>query len=67
MNDEDFSIHTRRLAFGAGQDDFEQALELLVAIAEREGRDFLAYLLTMALVHAREEGEDGEGRASIGH
>jgi hypothetical protein len=43
------------------------ALETLIAIAEREGRDFLAYLLTMALVHAREEGEDGERLPSLGH
>ena len=67
MSDEDIFAPARRRALGVGQDDIEQALETLVAIAEREGRDFLAYLLAMALVHVREEGEDGEGRASLGH
>ncbi|MGA7545593.1 MAG: hypothetical protein WBW08_07170 [Methyloceanibacter sp.] len=53
MSDEDIIITERRLALGGGQDGVELALETLIAIAEREGRDFLAYLLTMALVHAR--------------
>jgi hypothetical protein len=67
MSDEDIIITERRLALGGGQDGFELALETLIAIAEHEGRDFLAYLLTMALVHAREEGEDGERLPSLGH
>jgi hypothetical protein len=67
MNDEGIVVPERCFVHGAGQDDVEQALENLIAIAEREGRDFLAYLLTMALVHAREEGENGEGLASPGH
>ena len=56
-----------RLVRDRGQDGFEQALETLIALAEREGRDFLAYLLAMALVHVREEGEEDKGRASLGH
>ncbi len=56
-----------RLVRGRGQDGFEQALETLIALAERQRRDFLAYLLAMALVHVREGDEDGEGRASPGH
>jgi hypothetical protein len=55
------------LRVGGGQDGVELALETLIAIAEREGRDFLAYLLTMALLHAREEGENGERLPSLGH
>jgi hypothetical protein len=55
------------LVRGRGEDGFEQALETLIALAERDGRDFLAYLLAMALVHVREEGEEDKGRASLGH
>jgi hypothetical protein len=36
-------------------DDFEQMLELLATTAKAEGRHFLAYLLTMALMEARNE------------
>jgi len=40
---------------GQGQltDDVEQMLEILIKIARSEGRDFLAYLLSMALIEAR--------------
>jgi hypothetical protein len=34
-------------------DDLEEMLELLTAIAQSEGREFLAYLLRMALMEAR--------------
>jgi hypothetical protein len=64
MDDDDM---VGRLALDRGQDGFEQALETLIALAEREGRDFLAYLLAMALVHVREGAEEGRGRASLGH
>ena len=37
-----------------GRVEFEEILELLSAMARSEGRDFLAYLLTMALVESRE-------------
>jgi hypothetical protein len=36
-------------------DDFERMLELLIAIAKTERRPFLAYLLAMALMEARNE------------
>ena len=34
-------------------DDLEEMLEILIRIAKSEGRDFLAYLLRMALMEAR--------------
>ena len=34
-------------------DDLEEMLEILARIAKSEGRDFLAYLLRMALMEAR--------------
>ena len=39
-----------RKAAGAG---FEEMLEILIGIAQSEGRDFLPYLLRMALMEAR--------------
>jgi hypothetical protein len=35
------------------EDDLEEMLEILAKIAKSEGRDFLAYLLRMALMEAR--------------
>jgi len=35
--------------------DFERVLERLVVIASEQKRGFLAYLLTMALTHLRDE------------
>ena len=34
-------------------DDLEEMLEILTGIAQSEGREFLAYLLRMALMEAR--------------
>jgi hypothetical protein len=34
-------------------DDFEEMLEIMIKIAQSEGREFLAYLLRMALMEAR--------------
>ena len=36
-------------------EDFEHVLERLVVIASEQKRGFLAYLLTMALTHLRDE------------
>jgi hypothetical protein len=35
--------------------NFEEVLETLIVIAQGRGRNFLAYLLIMALMHARDE------------
>jgi hypothetical protein len=37
-------------------DEFEEMLEVLIRIAQSEGREFLAYLLRMALMEARNHG-----------
>jgi hypothetical protein len=52
MSDEDFVTGEgpKRLAHS---DDVEEMLELLMKIAQSEGREFLAYLLSMALIEAR--------------
>lgn len=52
MSDEDFVIGEGRTQLSDG-DDVEQMLEILVKIAQSEGREFLAYLLSMALIEAR--------------
>ncbi|MGZ8417123.1 MAG: hypothetical protein ACXWVQ_09115 [Methyloceanibacter sp.] len=36
-------------------DDVEEMLEILMKIAQSEGREFLAYLLSMALIEARNQ------------
>ena len=63
MSEEDITIQTG--APGSLETaDFEQVLERLVVIAGAQGRGFLAYLLTMALIHLR----DGDpGRTTAAH
>jgi hypothetical protein len=39
-------------------------LETLIVIAQNQGRNFLAYLLIMALMHVREE---NQGRSQATH
>jgi hypothetical protein len=39
-------------------EDFEHVLQRLVVIASEQNRGFLAYLLTMALIHLRDESTD---------
>jgi len=51
MSDEDFLGTHEALATGEG--DVEEMLEILMKIAKAEGREFLAYLLSMALIEAR--------------
>jgi hypothetical protein len=64
MSDEGIIVRTRYHWRAAAESNFEGVLEMLIAIAERERRGFLAYLLTMALVHVREE---GDGAVSVEH
>jgi hypothetical protein len=42
----------------AGSDEVEEILERLIALAQSERRDFLAYLLRMALIEARNQGSE---------
>jgi len=39
-------------------DDFEEVLEALIRLAQSDRRDFLAYLLRMALIEARNRAPD---------
>jgi hypothetical protein len=52
MSSEDFISEGGHSQFPDG-DDFEEMLEILIGIAQSEGRGFLAHLLRMALMEAR--------------
>jgi hypothetical protein len=52
MSSEDFTPDSARSELLEG-DELEEMLEILIGIAQAEGRDFLAYLLRMALMEAR--------------
>lgn len=52
MSDEE-SVTGEGLIVRADGDDIEEMLEILMKIAQSEGRDFLTYLLSMALIEAR--------------
>jgi hypothetical protein len=52
MSSEDFIPEGSRSGPLEG-DELEEMLEILIGIAQVEGRDFLAYLLRMALMEAR--------------
>jgi hypothetical protein len=54
MADEDI-VPIARGVRDQGTPNFEEVLETLILIAQARGRTFLAYLLIMALMHAREE------------
>lgn len=54
MSDEDFVIGEGRIEL-PHCDDVEEMLEILMKIAQAEGREFLAYLLSMALIEARNQ------------
>ena len=52
MSSEDFTPGGRPSGLLEG-DELEEMLEVLIGIAQSERRDFLAYLLRMALMEAR--------------
>ncbi|MGH6825703.1 hypothetical protein [Methyloceanibacter sp.] len=64
MNKEDISVSTGQFAHDLSLAEFERALETLIVLAHSQGRNFLAYLLIMALMHLREE---DQGRAETTH
>ncbi len=53
MSDEDFLVPEGSQNRSPDGDDFEDMLEILISISQSEGRGFLAYLLRMALMEAR--------------
>jgi hypothetical protein len=63
MADEDIVPIARALR-EPGAPNFEEVLETLILIAQGRGRNFLAYLLIMALMHARDE---DFGRTDLHH
>ncbi len=53
MSDEDFIVTGESQSPLSEGDDFEEMLEILIRLAQSDGREFLAYLLSMALMEAR--------------
>jgi|GEM_PF-2032571 hypothetical protein len=64
MTDEDMIVPTGQFVRDPSPDDLERMLETLIVIAQDQGRNFLAYLLIMALMHVREE---NQGRSQATH
>ena len=61
MSDEDIGIPGGGNGGGGiphNASDFEETLEALIRLARTERRDFLAYLLRMALIEARNNGPE---------
>ena len=61
MIDEDISVPTDQPAPELSLAEFEHVLETLIVIAHNQGRNFLAYLLVMALMQVREEDQGHTG------
>jgi hypothetical protein len=64
MADEDIVVPSEQFMDDSGPADFERVLETLIVLAHSQGRNFLAYLLIMALMHVREE---DQGRTGATH
>jgi len=64
MADEDIVVPSEQFMRDSGPADFERALETLIVLAHSQGRNFLAYLLIMALMHVSEE---DQGRTVATH
>ena len=61
MIDEDIAVPTEQLARDLSLAEIEHVLETLIMLAHSQGRNFLAYLLVMALMHVREEDQGSTG------
>ncbi len=55
MSDEDFIVMAESQSPLPEGDDFEEMLEIMIRLAQSDGREFLAYLLSMALMEARND------------
>jgi hypothetical protein len=64
MTDEDIVVPSEQFLRNSRLAEFERVLEPLVVLAHKQGRNFLAYLLIMALMHVREE---DQGRTDVTH
>jgi hypothetical protein len=54
-HEKDISVPTGQFARDLSLAEFERALETLIVLAHSQRRNFLAYLLIMALMHSRED------------
>ena len=63
MIDEDMAVPTEHAARHLSLAEIERVLETLIVLAHNQQRNFLAYLLVMALMHVRDE-DDGYTGAS---
>jgi hypothetical protein len=61
MFDEDIAVPTEPLARDLSLAEIERILETLIVLAHSQRRNFLAYLLVMALMHVREEDQGHPG------
>ena len=61
MIDEDISVPTEEVARDLSLAEIERVLETLIVLAHNQQRNFLAYLLVMALMHVREEDQGHTG------
>jgi hypothetical protein len=61
MIDEDMAVPTEQVARDLSLAEIERVLETLIVLAHNQERNFLAYLLVMALMHVREEDQGYTG------
>jgi hypothetical protein len=61
MIDEDMAVPTEQVARDLSLAEIERVLETLIVLAHNQQRNFLAYLLVMALMHVREEDQGCTG------
>jgi hypothetical protein len=61
MIDEDMAVPTEQVARDLSLAEIERVLETLIVLAHNQQRNFLAYLLVMALMHVREEDQGYTG------
>jgi len=61
MIDEDMAVPTEHAARDLSLAEIERVLETLIVLAHNQQRNFLVYLLVMALMHLREEDQGHTG------
>ena len=59
--DEDISVPIEEVARDLSLAEIERVLETLIVLAHNQRRNFLAYLLVMALMHVRDEDQGHTG------
>jgi hypothetical protein len=64
MTNEDMTVPTEQVARDLSLAEIERVLETLIVLAHNQQRNFLEYLLVMALMHVREE---DQGYTGVSH